>query len=472
MKKINYLGVILLVFIFGTIRVNALTITEDLTLTEDLNQEVIINDGSTVTINLNGHNIVAAKNGVIRAEKNSKVTIKGTGIIRSTNDNAIVVSSGSTVILESGTIKSQEFGVLVTNNATFTMNGGTIETVDNCGVGGNGLNDDNYKNYTININGGTINGNITSAGYVSCGIYHPNKGTVNINGGIINSSNGAGIVQRAGTLNITGGTINATGSLTGKVGDSRIVVSASAVVLDKEANYPEVATMHTKISKNAILNGQVKDIQEIGTNISVELIGGIYNEEPEENQISKGYEVYKIISGENENKYTVVKENEIKNIVVDGMVNKTDLSQPDVILIENAIKDKYSLASFYEINYMKVTPNDDVVGIVEEAAENVKVTLDLPQNMPTVKEGYVRVYHIVRVHNGEVTIIDDVTDNKNGTISFPTNKFSSYAIAYNDVVKTAVSSPKTSDNIRIYIIALIGAILILIISKTCLKKRY
>lgn len=471
-KVITYLGVLVVTLLITNLNVNALTINEDLKLTEDLNQYVEVNDGSVVTIDLNGHNIVAARNGVIKVTNNSKVTIKGNGIIQSTNSNAIVVTSGSTVVLESGTIKSQEFGVFVANDSTFTMNGGTIETVDNCGVGGNGSNNDSYKNYTININGGVINGNITSNGYVSCGIYHPNKGTVNINGGTINSSNGAGIVQRAGTLNITGGTINAKGSTTGKVGDSRVVVSASAVVIDKEANYPEVATMSTKISKDAILNGTSKDIETIGKDINIQLIGGVYTEKPADEQIPDGYQAYKVIDGNNENKYVVVKESELKHVVSQETVNKTDLNQTDVSLIEQSVKNKYNLVSFYDINYMTVTPSSDVVGMTTEPREYVDVTVGVPQNLPAVKEGYTRIYHIIRVHNGEVTIIDDVTDNSNGTITFKTNKFSSYALAYNDVVKTTEKSPKTLDNISLYIITLISAVSILLIRKIYLKNKY
>ena len=161
MKKLKVMGVILLTFIFSTTNVKALTLTEDTTLTEDITEQVIVS-GSTVTINLNGHKIKAAANGALSVINNAKVTVKGPGTIESTNSNGVVVNSGATLTLESGNIKSVEFGVATFGNATFIMNGGQIDSSDNCGVGGNGSDRDNVKNYTITINDGIINGSISN----------------------------------------------------------------------------------------------------------------------------------------------------------------------------------------------------------------------------------------------------------------------------------------------------------------------
>ncbi len=447
------LGILGVALAFGTVNVKAMTITEDLVLDKDLTEQVIVSE-KKVTVNLNGHSIRTASNGALAAINGAVVTVTGEGIIESTNSNGIVVSNGSTVILKSGNIKSTEFGVLVAGNATFTMDGGTITTVDNCGVGGNGRDTDYYKNYTININGGVINGNIKSAGYVSCGIYHPNKGTVNVTGGVINSSNGAGIVQRAGTLNIEGGTINAKGSATGKVGDSRVVVSASAVVVDKEANYPEVGTLVTKVSKDALLDGVAGSIETIGNDINVQLTGGVYTEKPGDDQVVDGYGVYKVVAGENEDKYVVVSDNDLENVVVDDVVNKEDVDSAELELIEKSVLEKYKLLSYYDVALLTVTKTTgDVVDVISDSAEETKVTLKLPSNLPSLESGYTRKYYVIRVHNGEATVIKDVTDNGNGTVSFKTDKFSTYAVAYEDT-KT-ISNPQTGDNIVLNVVMLV-----------------
>jgi len=462
MKRVKLLLILMgVLFALNTLKAKALTISEDYTLTNDLTEDVIVS-GKNITIDLNGHSIIAKTNGALKVTNGANVIIKGDGIIESTNNNGVVISNGSTLILQSGNIKSVEFGVLVTNNSTFTMNGGIITTSDNCGVGGNGSDNDSYKNYTININGGVINANIKSSGYISCGVYHPNKGTVNMTGGTINSSNGAGIVQRAGTLNISGGVINTKGTSKGKVGDNKNLVTSSSVVVDKKANYPEVSTLKTIISKNAQLNGSVQDIELIGEDIDIQLTGGIYNEEPSEESISEGFRSYKVLAGENEDKYVVVKEDELTDEVADGMVNKTDLPEKEVSLIEKAIKSKYNLLSYYDVSLVTITKDGDIVNYISESNKDITVKLGLPKNIPNLEKGYTRKYYVIRVHGDEVTVIKDVDYNEDGTISFKSNKFSTYAVAYEDVkddIKTTnkneSSNPKTKDSIVIDSIMLI-----------------
>lgn len=447
MKKVKYLGLFLVALTLGVGHAKAyVMVTEDKTLEEDINELVYVN-GKNVTIDLNGHNIIG-DNGAIYAYNGSNLTIKGEGIIQSTESNAIYSTGGSTVTLESGTVKAQEFGVLVMGDSTFTMNGGTIETVDNCGVGGNGSDKDEYKNYTININGGTITSNIKSNGYVSCGIYHPNKGTVNFNGGTINSTNGAGIVQRAGVLNIKGGTINAKGNMTGKVGDSRVVVSASAVVVDREANYPEVATLETNIS-GATLNGDAEAVEVLGSDDKIELTGGTYSSMPEEEQIPEGYNAYEVLNSEEE-QYVVVKDEDLEYFSFSALVDKEEFDEEEVALIEKELS-KYTLAGYYGVAVLASTPDEDVVDPrITETLEPIEVKLELPKDLPAVKEGFTRKYVVIRVHNGEATVIKDVKDNGDGTVTFKSDKFSTYALAYVDEenkkeeTKEEVS-PKTFD---------------------------
>ena len=473
MKNFKLKIFILVLLMFCVSNVKAMTIDKDTKLTEDINDIVIVN-GKTVEIDLNGHKITYAsqpkKNEpALLATNGAVVTIKGEGTIESTNYNGITISEGSKVILKSGNVKAVEFGVLVAKNSTFTMDGGTITTIDNCGVGGNGSS--GYEDYTININGGVINANIKTAGYVSCGIYHPNRGTVNISGGVINSSNGAGIVQRAGTLNITGGTINTeekTKDITGKVGDSRVVVPASAIVVDKEANYPQTATINAKITGDVVINSVQDNIKIIGTGIEVKAEGGVFKDEPKSTEIADGYVAKKVIAGANENKYVIVKESELKLQVINGIISKDSVSDDEVQLIDKEIKGKYTLAAYYDVLLVKLTKNNDIVEYVSEAENKVKVTLGIPEGLPKVKEGYIRKYYVVRIHNGKTTLIDDVTDNGDGTVSFMSDKFSTYALAYTDVLNS--SNPATSDNLVLYMILLSFSIISLI-SVIIYKKK-
>jgi len=76
-----------------------------------------------------------------------------------------------------------------------------------------------------------------------------------------------------------------------------------------------------------------------------------------------------------------------------------------------------------------------------------KVTIEIPSDIPELKSGYTRTYTIIRIHDDEVDEITDVTVNDNGTLTFKTDRFSSYVLTYTDTV-----NPDTSDNAIVNII--------------------
>lgn len=75
----------------------------------------------------------------------------------------------------------------------------------------------------------------------------------------------------------------------------------------------------------------------------------------------------------------------------------------------------------------------------------MKITVNIPQSVEGVKEGYKRAYYIVRIHNGEATILD-ATENGDGTISFETDKFSTYSLAYADTLTKTEDDSKKDEN--------------------------
>ena len=493
MKKIKLFGVMLLALSFGIVGVKADETLQSLVdaaeeeatikLEKDY-AEIVTIDGKNIVLDMNGHSLVTSGNGVLRVTGGATVTVIGEGLIRSTNNNGVVVYSDSTFVLEDGTIRAQEFGVFTLGGGTFVMNGGTIETVDNCGIGGNGSS--GYEDYTIEIHGGTINGHITSAGYIACGIYHPNRGVVNVTGGTINAVGGVGIVQRAGILNITGGTINATGEATGWVGDNKTSLTSSAVVVDKAANYPQVATLETRIAEVAELNSDIEEtVATLGEDVNIEVVPA-------------GSGVYQVIGGENDGEFVVIDEEDIEIIAEYDEYDKDDvmealadaaenyekakngeieLTEEEMAELEVLVKvkeelDKHTVVGFYEISALKVADDLLLDDDVRETDAPIEVTIELPEDLPAVKDGYTRKYYVVRIHDGEVTVIDDVTVNEDGTITFKSDKFSAYALAYDDVAKETVKNADTFDGIISYmIIGLVSTIMVLSAS-LYLKKRF
>ena len=206
-----------------------LTIPADKAVTLDLNglsitsaDKVIKNNGIlTITDTKGGGKIISTGNTAVGVGDNSKTTIK-TAIIESVEGAVITgYATGATINIEDGIFSASDNAV-VAGNGNRTNEAGAERTVGN----------------TINISGGTFNGQIKTPTYVACGIYAPWKDTINVTGGTFNITGGAGIVARAGNVTVTNAVFNTTGNATGKVGDSRVVVPCSAIVFDSEAAYP------------------------------------------------------------------------------------------------------------------------------------------------------------------------------------------------------------------------------------------
>lgn len=230
------------------------------TLLKDVTENVVIPADKTVTLDLNGKKIQAPTDKKYDAIDNAgTLTVKDskkTGEIVSTRNSGIGVYANSKTTIDYANITGQEGavgGFKTTVGATVTINDGVFKGIDNAVVIFNGTDRTGASN-EITINGGTFNGQIKTEGYVACGIYAPWNDNITVNGGIFNITGGAGIVARAGNVTVNGGEFNTTGNVTGKVGDSRVVVPCAALVFDSAAKYPAL----TNDSKIQIKDGKFK----------------------------------------------------------------------------------------------------------------------------------------------------------------------------------------------------------------------
>lgn len=223
-------------------------ITINSALTSNGNYVFIVDEGASINI-LGSGTIEATKSGAraIAINNNSHLTIDFDGLIKSDTNVAIDVHEGAELIIDNANVEAVESCVLAASrNSKVTINGGNFICSDNGVIMGNGTSGNNGNH--IVINGGTFNGQITSAGYIACGIYVPNDDIVEVNAGTFNITKGCGILARAGQVTIGSQVvINTTGDELGKVGDSRVVVPCSAIVFDAEANYPAL-TEEAKIT--------------------------------------------------------------------------------------------------------------------------------------------------------------------------------------------------------------------------------
>lgn len=86
---------------------------------------------------------------------------------------------------------------------------------------------------------------------------------------------------------------------------------------------------------------------------------------------------------------------------------------------------------------LKAASTGEELGTVNKLATPIKVTVAIPENLKAENVKYV----VIRDHNGVVTKLP-TTVNANGTITFETDMFSTYALA---VADADVTAPKTGD---------------------------
>lgn len=236
--------------------------TQTITLDKDYTEDITIETGKTVTLDLNGHKLTN-KTGHTITNKGT-LTIKdsaGNGTVDNVTHTkaALVNSEKATVTIEGGTFtRSKEtysssgeknsYYVIDNNKGTLTINGGTVTNTSNFSSlirnlegtltvnGGTlynksfiALKNDDYGTMKINggtitspeqalqnwsnatINGGTLNGKVFTWAYTDKGKNFDSQTT--INGGTINGNVGVvpyGTTTAMPAATITGGTINGT----------------------------------------------------------------------------------------------------------------------------------------------------------------------------------------------------------------------------------------------------------------------
>ena len=106
------------------------------------------------------------------------------------------------------------------------------------------------------------------------------------------------------------------------------------------------------------------------------------------------------------------------------------VSQTDKDLIDSK-KGNATIGMYLDIDLLKKIGSDSPVNITETNGV-VTITLKVPSSLINSNSSVTRTYQMIRVHNGVATVIPCTYNAANQTISFETNQFSTYALAYVD----------------------------------------
>ena len=473
MKKNIFRVLVILLLVFGVSNVFALNVEEDLTLTEDINEQVVIDSDKNVTIDLNGFNITVTGANIDAISNHGTLTIKGTGTV-SAQGAAITNYPGATATIDNGNYSStgwytiKNMGVMTINNLTFTNNvNNGASMIDNGYVGS--LSSDRGQTAAagvkLTINGGTFENKGKSCNTIK----NDDFGVLVINGGTFTSSssmdnNANPVIQNWHIATINGGTFTSTngwaiangycdatsdvGELTIKGGTFKGSKGLFATNGGATANKGFIKILDGKFTGDATYDNSVYELI---------VTGGVFDSE--NITPATDYKKYEVLTGKNKGKFVVVKTSDLKEVVLITAVNAEAVPDVDKELINNALKNKYKVAGYFNVQVAVETPDGDIVGYLTETEADKTIKLAIPSDTPKVEKGYKRTYAIVKLHNDVATLITNVKTTKKD-VSATSKEFSTYTLVYFDTLDTV--NPKTSDNIIVYI-GLIGLSMIAMI---------
>lgn len=319
----------------------------------------------------------------------------------------IHIEKGSTFVFKNGTVKiDANAAMLFQNYANLTLEDLTVDATTSKRETTVYAVSNNYGK--VNIIGKT---NILSNGVAFDVYYWPKNGY----------KEGAQV------------TVDTTGTIKGKI-----------EVTSDGSDSPSTCTLTIKN-----MNHEGELFIEKGLESTVTIAGGQFSEK-NENLLEEGEKFYEVLGTEGDKKYVIATESELVDEIIKAEVSENEVDSEELKLVKESAKEKYDILGYYNIDLGKFTPNNDLVGFTTESDKEITVTLDIPE-LKEVAKGYVRNYVIIRIHNGKSDIIA-ATDNGDGTLSFKTDKFSTYVLAYEDVEKASEPvNPPTYDGISTYI---------------------
>jgi len=482
----------------------------------------LIVDGGT----LEGDSYAISGNGLDKRD-NTKTTING-GKLYSKN-TAIFQPQDGKLIVNGGTIEGKT-GIEV-RSGDLTVNGGTIigteKPTENhknsngtttTGAGIAVVQHTTVKDINVFIKGGTIKG--YTAFYQTSVENNSDSTKVNldITGGnfvIINDGEDA-LYSSDKEAFVTGGTFDS------KIPESYLKDSKSYKVVETDGKYVVYEKHNVRFAK--IENGEVTvdtDYAAYGDEVILTL------------KPNEGYELNKISVVANDNTVVEVKNNkfvmpddEVAIIVTFSPIQKAetpvigkdteigveDAKETEEILLETIsnnddYKDKTvtvkvevedikattevskeftealkeaklsdaKVLNFFDITIaVKNAITGAKLGVLPVLSKEITFAVEIPSDVEEVKEGYTRNYYIIRKHGEDIEIIKDVKVSKDGKyLTFDTNKFSTYALAYEDTVKenNNIEVPKTGDSVVLYVTLGFVSIVAIGITLNDLKKR-
>ena len=126
-----------------------------------------------------------------------------------------------------------------------------------------------------------------------------------------------------------------------------------------------------------------------------------------------------------------------------------DSSAPDDLTKVNAELAKQSgefTVTWLDVSLWKKVGENEGAKITELESGNIKIVIDLTGTSLLASDGVDRTYKIVRIHGDEVTVLDATFDPETKKLTFETDRWSNYGIAFSDVNCEYTETVKLTEN--------------------------
>ena len=147
------------------------------------------------------------------------------------------------------------------------------------------------------------------------------------------------------------------------------------------------------------------------------------------------------------------------NVTVELVADKVEPTEEKAAEFTNSLKEG-KIVEYLDINIVLLENGKDIKHL-SSLSKGIELSAILPE-LPEVAKGYTRKYYVLREHDGKIERLDATLSEDGKTISFVSDKFSTYALAYADVVdkvdETVVENPETGDHIGAYVAMLLCSI--------------
>lgn len=438
--------------------------------------------------------------------------------------NTVKNDENGILVIDGGVFKNT-VQVTVKNWNDATINGGefNVPTGKDKTTIFNGL----YGKYgrgILKVTGGTFNAEY----FVEGTALDTNKmvvtgGTMNVTKGFLNprtdTKSESGKIENIVVSGVTSTmgidkNIIADGYVQAKVGDTYKVLKESKVTLGK------VTAGKVEVDKTTALEGEkvtltltpnngykLSSIKVVDTyNKEVSVTGGTFvmpNSDVTITVVFTKVEVeVPVISTNNDVKDVTIgvkNETKIEEVILDTIKNDTELASKvegkevtvkvDIAKVEasNVLNEvakameekagKATIATYFDVTIGLKSEDGSINETISKLNEEIELVVLLPEELRNAKDGMTRKYYIVREHReddkSQVDLLEATISEDGKYLVFKTDKFSTYAIAYEDIAQesASVENPKTLDGVMLYVTLGLVSIAIIGVSLNNLKRR-